>query len=193
MTTFTELNLQKLNSSQDGPRWARRLVRAPWPEPTSAVKNGRKPPFSARDPYVSASYRQPRGGSRSPAAFGSLGIFLSVCVLCFALFLFPMRSSDAERKPLRAVMWRKCRSYGLVPTGPPYAQRGQARDGRLPPLQDRRLGPEAALCSRECAQPAVGACVRLGFLRVERAATAPFIPTAAPCPEPVTEEAPPPA
>lgn len=96
MTTFTELNLQKLNSSQDGPRWAGRLVRAPWPEPTSAVKNGRKPPFSARDPYVSASYRRPRGGSRSPAAFGSLGIFLSVCVLCFALFLFPMRSSDAQ-------------------------------------------------------------------------------------------------
>lgn len=36
------------------------------------------------------------GGSRSPAAFGSLGIFLSVRVLCFALFLFPMRSSDAQ-------------------------------------------------------------------------------------------------
>lgn len=135
------------------------------------------------------------GGVRVPRLRSGLWESSSpvVCVLRFALFLFPTRSSDAERKPLRAVMWRKCHSYGLVPTGPPSAQRGQAPVGRLPPLQDRRLGPEAALCSRECAQPAVGACVRLGFLRVERAATAPFIPTAAPCPEPVTEEAPPPA
>lgn len=129
------------------------------------------------------------GGVRVPRLRSGLWESFSLCAFC----VLPCFSFQCEALTLRAVMWRKCRSYGLVPTGPPSAQRGQARVGRLPALQDRRLGPEAALCSRECAQPAVGACVRLGFLRVERAATAPFIPTAAPCPEPVTEEAPPPA